>query len=83
MPNDMQDALPEWNLYARLDAAAGEVVPGSLYRHRKTGEVYHVRLVALNEADKVPVVVYGNETRTLTWVRPLAEFTDGRFEYVE
>ena len=52
--------------------------PGSRWRHRKGG-LYRVVCVAMEEATKTPVVVYQAEATGLTWTRPHAEFTDGRF----
>jgi hypothetical protein len=72
-----------------LVAARGPEV-GSVWRHRKGG-VYRVVSNAVREDDLVPVVVYKEEypqgeffdrKLTLIWVRPLAEFTDGRFTMV-
>lgn len=70
-------------LRKRLFEAGSEVVAGDIYVHAKTGGTYHVRLVALRESDAEPMVVYGNAHLTLVWVRPLSEFTDGRFARVD
>lgn len=54
----------------------------TLWRHRKTGHTYRVVLVALNEADLTPVVIYERVEpgeRSTPWVRPVTEFLDGRF----
>ncbi len=51
-------------------------IPGSMWVHRKGG-VYHIICTAIIEATLTAAVVYeGNGKR---WVRPLAEFMDGRF----
>ena len=55
-------------------------VPGSLWVHRKGG-VYRVVCTAVIEATLTAAVVY--EGNGLRWVRPLAEFLDGRFTRVE
>lgn len=61
-----------------------------VWRHRKGG-VYRVVCCAVRESDMVPVVVYQCEypqgalfdrKLAVTWVRPLAEFVDGRFTMV-
>ncbi len=54
-------------------------VPGSMWVHRKGG-VYRVVCAAIIEATLTAAVVY--EGNGKTWVRPLAEFTDGRFTRV-
>lgn len=56
------------------------------YRHKKTGNVYEVlRDDAIIEATMERAVVYrpaGSEVAPW-WVRPHAEFADGRFEQLE
>jgi len=54
------------------------VVSGGYYRHKKTDGVYRVGCIAQMEADLTPVVVYAKDA--VVWIRPLAEFCDGRFE---
>ena len=55
--------------------------PGSRWRHVKTGGGYEVLWgQALIEASRTPAVVYRAEVGGQVWVRPLAEFTDGRFQ---
>lgn len=57
---------------------------GARYRHKKTGAVYTVRCEATIEATMTPAVVYCREDATPgIWVRPTAEFLDGRFERLE
>lgn len=51
-------------------------LPGSLWTHRKGG-MYRVITTAILEATLTPVVVY--EGNGIRWVRPVVEFTDGRF----
>lgn len=55
----------------------------NLYRHKKTGGVYVHLMNAYLEADKTYVAIYrriGATDATMTWVRPVEEFFDGRFE---
>lgn len=54
------------------------VVAGGSYRHKKTDGVYQVGCIARMEADLTPVAVYAKDAQV--WIRPLAEFCDGRFE---
>ena len=62
-----------------------EVAIGAYYRHKKTGGVYQVLMLATIEATMVPAVVYGSRSSAGIgrWVRPLDEFCDGRFEPVD
>lgn len=64
---------------------ATEVPFDSRWRHKKTGNVYKVRLGRVTiEATMTPAVVYYREDNTPgLWVRPTAEFLDGRFERLE
>jgi hypothetical protein len=54
------------------------------YRHKKTGGVYRVLHLAVMEKYLSSVVVYRawNGAGTQIYVRPYAEFVDGRFEPV-
>lgn len=54
---------------------------GSRWRHVKSGNTYRVHCVARVEATLAPVVVY-DATGVEVWTRPLAEFLDGRFEFL-
>lgn len=58
---------------------------GAHYRHKKTGRTYQLVMFATIEASMTPAVVYGARSKGEThhWVRPLAEFCDGRFEAVD
>jgi hypothetical protein len=58
-----------------------EVVCGARYRHLKSGGEYTVLLTGKLEATGEDVVIYQSETSQI-WVRPLAEFVDGRFQPV-
>lgn len=53
-----------------------------LFRHKKTGGVYRIVNLAIQEADLTSVVVYANEATGAAWVRPASEFFDGRYEVV-
>lgn len=53
-----------------------------LYRHKKTGGIYEVICNAHIEATLELAVVYRNTVTGERWVRPAAEFNDGRFERV-
>jgi hypothetical protein len=48
------------------------------HRHRKGG-VYRLLCYGTNEADRTAVAIYDDASGTV-WVRPAAEFDDGRFE---
>ena len=58
---------------------------GAHYRHKKTGGTYQLFMFATIEATMTPAVVYGARVKgeVSHWVRPLAEFCDGRFEPVD
>lgn len=58
---------------------------GRWYRHRKTGGTYQLILFATIEATMQEAVVYSarHDGELRWWVRPLAEFCDGRFEPVD
>jgi hypothetical protein len=51
------------------------------HRHRKGG-LYRLILEGLCEADHCPVVVY-EDADGQVWVRPKAEFEDGRFHLLD
>lgn len=48
--------------------------------HIKSGGVYVVECYAKMEADLTDVVVYRETFGSKRWVRPAAEFEDGRFQ---
>lgn len=55
----------------------------NLYRHVRTGRVYAVLISnATLEADETSCVVYQAIDQDRVWIRPSAEFHDGRFEKV-
>lgn len=54
------------------------------WKHRKSGGLYTViHDNATREDDLTSVVVYRAMSDGRTWVRPSAEFFDGRFEMIE
>jgi len=53
---------------------------GTKFRHEKTGGIYKVIAAGRIEATLEPCVVYQEDGTGLVWVRPQAEFNDGRFE---
>lgn len=55
---------------------------GSLWRHKKTGNIYAIVAHTIIEATLQPAVVYGKPGTLVTWCRPTPEFFDGRFERV-
>lgn len=50
------------------------------YRHKKTGGIYRVQMLAAQEVDLETQVVYSDVETGMIWVRPAGEFFDGRFE---
>jgi hypothetical protein len=56
---------------------------GSLWRHVKRGSTYTVRCMCIVEAAMVTSVCYQSTGDGTSWVRPLSEFMDGRFEKLE
>lgn len=63
-------------------ASRGAPPIGSRWKHLKTGGVYQVLLIGLREEDGTPAVAYRKINTELTWFRPVAQFTDGRFERI-
>lgn len=59
------------------------VVPGEIVRHRRRGTVYTVVSAGLDSDTRKQVVIYRSVSEQQVWVRPVAEFVDGRFEKVE
>lgn len=51
---------------------------GSCWRHVKSGKVYWIVRIGKIEADLTEAVVYEDSFRNV-WVRPYANFMDGRF----
>jgi hypothetical protein len=54
----------------------------TLWRHKKTGGIYQIVTLAKIEATMQNAVVYRSIEHHGTWVRPVSEFLDGRFERV-
>ncbi len=53
---------------------------GRVWTHVKTGGRYVVMLECIIEATQEPAVAYTSETPgNPVWIRPVAEFLDGRF----
>lgn len=58
------------------------------YRHKVRGTTYRILYEAakasstIQELDDTTMVVYQGEADGLVWVRPAAEFFDGRFERI-
>jgi len=48
-------------------------------RHKKTGHIYSITALGVEEATLAPVVCYMGSDGVL-WTRPASEFFDGRFE---
>ena len=76
----------EINPFANEPPATPAVGGEARYRHKKRGSVYrvlHEGTMSTSEIprmDDEPMVVYQCETDSKIWVRPVAEFYDGRFE---
>ena len=49
------------------------------YRHKKTGGLYVFECQAKDAETGAALVIYRNVSTRECWVRPLPEFTDGRF----
>lgn len=76
-------ALPE---PAKSDMQPGEFASlppcGTRWRHRKRGTTYLVLLSGKIEATLEPAVIYQADADATIWIRPAAEFLDGRFELI-
>lgn len=53
-----------------------------LFLHKKSGNVYEVLHIAIDEKSLVSNVVYRDIDNGLIWIRPVDEFFDGRFTIV-
>jgi len=64
---------------------ADDIAIGAHYKHKNTGHNYQVVMFATIEATMTPAVVYAARSKNglQCWVRPVAEFCDGRFEPVD
>jgi hypothetical protein len=59
-----------------------EFHPG-FYRHKKTGRIYFATRLARLESNLVPHVCYEpKDDPNEGWLRPYAEFMDGRYEFL-
>lgn len=80
-------ALSEEFALATWQIAAVEARRGT-QRSPPGGSVYFVMHIGILQTSEAPnldgelCVVYQNETHCAVWVRPLAEFLDGRFEKI-
>lgn len=72
-------------LLLKLSGANHLVPKGSMWRHKKTGNLYTVVDLVVIESDLTLGVSYKPlvGSTKLHWVRPLEEFLDGRFEKVD
>lgn len=55
---------------------------GRFYRHEKTGHIYKLVHLAYLEWNMQRAIVYQDVRWGRVWVRPEAEFADGRFTEV-
>lgn len=79
---DFNAALPLWNhSQAKADAYSGTPSWQPTHEHRKGGR-YRVLMRATIEADLSEAVIY-DDAEGRIWVRPAAEFDDGRFTVLE
>lgn len=88
-------AVPAPAMHGSADKTVAGRAPlpslGDLYLHRKTNGVYMVfglvcmQTSAAPDLDDQPAVLYrlAQDAYAPMWVRPLTEFTDGRFDRVE
>ncbi len=54
----------------------------TVWRHKKTGGLYDILMEATLESDLTEMVVYQAHKDKSIWIRPRAEFFDGRFEKI-
>ena len=52
----------------------------TIWIHLKTGKFYVVVCKAQLEKDQTPMIVYRSLSTGRIWIRPEAEFMDGRFK---
>ena len=76
-PKQLDDAVKA-DTRQIMSAGVG-IYPGMEVRHVKSGGIYTVVGEATIEATMTKVVVYRSAADGSWWVRPLAEFCDGRF----
>lgn len=63
-----------------MDDYLEKVPVGSMWTHVKSGGLYKVMTVALNEQDLYPLVIYRMVGSKIVWSRPMDNFLDGRFK---
>lgn len=54
-----------------------------IWKHKKTGGIYQFEQECRIEATNTPAVMYRSLETGISWVRPLYEFLDGRFEKIK
>jgi hypothetical protein len=59
-----------------------EAKAGKWYLHKKTGGYYFLQAIGSIESTLEKVAIYRSRKTNDYWVRPIAEFSDGRFEAV-
>lgn len=58
----------------------GETQVGTLWKHKKTGDIYTIFATCQIESTNEPGVLYHSVMgHGPLWCRPMREFTDGRF----
>ena len=73
------NAIERTRAVDRWAREAAEAAATPTHRHVRTGGLYTVLHRGAIEADLKPAVIYRGENGRV-WVRPAAEFDDGRFE---
>lgn len=66
----------------QIAADDGTFKPGNKLKHKKTGGLYKVVLLANVEANLELAYVYESMQSHDFWIRPKAEMEDGRFELI-
>lgn len=82
MCNVCNDPQCHWGEYCHPEGRSVRVRVGKLYQHKKTRGTYRVIECGKIEKDLTPCVIYVAEDNTV-WVRPTAEFLDGRFVEID
>ena len=80
--SDDERDLVEHKTFCALSGDGSRILADVVYRHRKGG-LYRIVARGLLESDLTPVVVYRALTGGECWVRPTAEFQDGRFTVLD
>jgi len=70
------------NVNQRISPDGGLFKPGTTLKHRKTGGLYRVVLLANVEVNLEPAYVYESMQTHDFWIRPQLEMEDGRFEQI-